>query len=326
MDYKVVVVTGASAGLGRAIALQFAKKNLHVGLISRNRDRLESLKKEIEVFGVKASIAICDVANPLEVEKAAEIIEKELGPIDIWINNAMASIFSPFIEISANEFKRVTEVTYLGYVYGTQTALKKMLPRNRGIIVQVGSALAYRGIPLQSAYCGAKHAVQGFTESVRCELLHDNSKVKITMVQMPAMNTPQFSWVRSRLPRKPQPVPPIFQPEVGAQAVFWSVFHYRREWYIGFSSVLAIVGNRFFPGFGDRYLAKTGFDSQQYNGPDDPNRPFNLFETVNGDFAAHGNFDQRSKNFSFQVWLDQNIKSIFLIILILVVIIGLFMF
>lgn len=210
MSYKVVVVTGASAGLGRAIAIQFAKKKLNVGLISRNKERLESLKKEIEGLGVKASIAVCDVANPDQIENAAEIIEKELGAIDIWVNNAMASVFSPFKEITNEEFKRVTEVTYLGYVYGTQSALKRMLPRNRGMIIQVGSALAYRGIPLQSAYCGAKHAIQGFTESVRCELLHDKSDVKITMVQMPAMNTPQFNWVKSRLEKKATASSPNF--------------------------------------------------------------------------------------------------------------------
>ena len=242
MNQKVVLVTGASAGLGRAIALKFGQNNCSVGLLSRNKERLESLKKELEGYGVKAAFAICDVSDPEQIEKGADLIEQELGPIDIWVNNAMVSVFAPFKEITAAEFKRVTEVSYLGFVYGTQSALKRMLSRNSGLIIQVGSALAYRGIPLQSAYCGAKHAIEGFTESIRSELLHDKTDVKITMVQMPAMNTPQFSWVKNKLGRKTQPVPPIFQPEVGAQAVFHSAFHYRREWYVGDSSVIAIVG------------------------------------------------------------------------------------
>lgn len=317
MDAKVVVVTGASAGLGRAIAIQFAKKKLNVGLISRNVERLESLKKEIERLGVKAAIAICDVADSKQVENAAEIIERSLGPIDIWVNNAMTSVFAPFKEMTPEEFKRVTDVTYLGYVYGTLCALKKMLPRNHGMIIQVGSALAYRGIPLQSAYCGSKHAIQGFTESLRCELMHDNSAVKVTMIQMPAMNTPQFNWVKNKLKRKPQPVPPIFQPEVGAEAVVWGAFHYRREWYVGNSTVLALIGNKLFPGIGDRYLAKTGYSAQQYDGADDPNRAFNLFETVNGKFEAHGDFDKRAASYSLQLWVDQNIKIISIVLLIL---------
>lgn len=307
---KTVVITGASAGLGRAVALLFSKKGFHVGLIARNLDRLESLKKEIEEIGSRAEIAVCDVANSEEVEKAASHLDEKLGGIDIWINNAMTSVFSPFAEMTDAEFKRVTEVNYLGYIYGTKSALKRMLPKNKGTIIQVGSALAYRGIPLQSAYCGSKHAIRGFTASLRCELLHQKSAVKITMVQMPAMNTPQFNWVKSRLPRKAQPVPPIYQPEVAAKAIFWAAFHYRPEWDLGFSTLKAILGNKIFPGFLDRYLAKHGFDSQQYDGAEDPNRPYNLFETVNGHFGAHGDFDNRSKNFSPQFWLSKNRKAI----------------
>lgn len=322
MKPKVVIVTGASAGLGRAIAIKFAQKNLSVGLISRNAERLESLKQELEGLGVRAAFAICDVAEADQVEKAASSLENELGPIDIWVNNAMTSIFSPFKEITPEEYKRVTEVSYLGCVYGTMSALKSMLPRNKGIIIQVGSALAYRAIPLQSAYCGAKHAIEGFTESIRCELLHDNSNVRITMVQMPAMNTPQFNWVKSRLRHKPQPVPPIFQPEVGAQAVVWSAFHYRREWIVGGSSAMAIIGNKFFPGLGDRYLGKTGYDAQQYNGLDDPNRPNNLFETVSGPFGSHGDFDGRAREFSFQFWFTRYRILILILILLLIFLTG----
>lgn len=307
---KTVVVTGASAGVGRSVALVFGKEGFHVGLISRNFDRLNSLKQEIEELGGKGEIAVCDVANAEDVHKAAATLEEKLGSIDIWINNAMASVFSPFMEMTDVEFKRVTEVTYLGYVYGTRAALARMLPKNKGLIIQVGSALAYRAIPLQSAYCGAKHAIRAFTSALRCELIHEKSSVQLTMVQMPAMNTPQFNWVKSRLPRKPQPVPPIYQPEVAAKAIFWAAFHYRSEWYLGFSTFKAIVGNKLFPNFLDRYLGKHGFDSQQYNGPDSPNRPNNLFKSVDGPFTAHGDFDERSKKTSFQFWVTKNRKWI----------------
>ena len=220
----------------------------------------------------------------------------------------MCSVFSPVKEMTPADFKRVTEVTYLGFVYGTLAALKRMLPRDRGIIVQVGSALAYRGIPLQSAYCGGKHAIQGFTESLRCELIHDNSNVKITMVQMPALNTPQFDWVKSRLPRKPQPVPPIYQPEVAADAIVHAAHHYRREWFVGGSTVVAIQGNKIAPGFGDWYLAQQGYGAQQYDGQHDPNRPNNLDEPVDEhtDHGAHGDFDSRAHAHSLQLWVDQH--------------------
>src|SRR5437667_5249656 len=263
---ETVVITGASAGVGRATALEFAKKGARVALLARGRDGLEAARKEVEEFGGKALVVIVDVAYADQVEAAAAQIEAELGEIDIWINNAMASVFSPIKEMTPKEFQRVTEVTYLGYVYGTLAALKRMLPRNRGIIVQVGSALAYRGIPLQAAYCAAKHAIQGFCDSLRCELLHDKSNVKVTMLQMPALNTPQFGWVKSRLPRRAQPVPPIFQPEVAAEAIYFAAHHPRREFYVGAPSVAVITVNKFAPALLDHYLARTGYDSQQHDG------------------------------------------------------------
>ncbi len=228
--------------------------------------------------------------------------KSRLGPIDVWVNDAMTSVFAPFKEITAKEFKRVTEVTYLGFVYGTLAALKRMLPRNRGTIVQVGSALAYRGIPLQSAYCGAKHAILGFTESVRCELIHDHSNVWVTMVQMPALNTPQFGWVKSRLPRKPQPVPPIYEPEVAAKAIYFAAHTRRRQVYVGIPTVVAIEGNKVLPGLGDRYLGETGYDSQMTDQPADPNRPDNLWAPLPGDYGAHGTFGPRAHKRSVQLW------------------------
>jgi NAD(P)-dependent dehydrogenase (short-subunit alcohol dehydrogenase family) len=243
-----------------------------------------------------------DVADAERVEAAAAAAEDQLGPIDIWVNNAMASVFSPVKEMTAAEFRRVTEVTYLGFVYGTLAALRRMLPRNRGVIVQVGSALAYRGIPLQAAYCGAKHAIQGFVDSLRCELLHDGVNVRVTMVQMPALNTPQFRWVKSRLPHKAQPVPPIFQPEVAAEAIYWAAHHDQRELYVGWPTVKAIVGNKIVPGLADWYLARTGYEAQQTDEPADPNRPHNLWEPVAGDHGAHGVFDERATDHSAQLW------------------------
>src|SRR5690348_16456315 len=263
---EIVVITGASAGVGRATACEFARHGAWIGLIARGKDRLEAARREVEKLGGRAIAISCDVADAEAVEEAAEQVERELGPIDVWINNAMASVFSPVKEMEAEEYRRVTEVTYLGCVHGTLAALRRMLPRNRGRIIQVGSALAYRGIPLQSAYCAAKHAIQGFNDSLRAELLHDRSNVKLTMVQMPALNTPQFDWVKSRLPRKPQPVPPIFQPEVAAEAIVWAADHYRREWYVGGPTVLAIVGNKIAPSLGDWYLSRQGYDAQQYDG------------------------------------------------------------
>jgi short-subunit dehydrogenase len=301
---EVVVITGASAGVGRATAVAFAKCGARVGLLARGRDGLEGARTEVESAGGKALVIPTDVSDAGAVEEAAQSVEENLGPIDVWVNNAMTSVFSPVKEMTPDEFRRVTEVTYLGYVYGTLAALRRMLPRNRGHIVQVGSALAYRGIPLQAAYCASKHAIQGFTESLRSELIHDRSDVQLTMVQMPALNTPQFGWVRSRLPRKAQPVPPIFQPEVAAEAILYAAHHGRDELWVGLSAVKAIVGNRIMPRALDRYLARIGYDAQQTDELADPDRKDNLYEPLPGDAGAHGDFDDRSSDTSYQWWAN----------------------
>ena len=302
---EVVVITGASAGVGRATVRKFARHGASVALIARGQDGLEAARREVEALGGKALVLPLDVADASQVEAAAEKVESELGPIDIWVNNAMTSVFSPIKEMTAEDFKRVTEVTYLGYVYGTLAALRRMLPRDRGTIVHVGSALAYRSIPLQAAYCASKHAVLGFFASLRTELLHDRSGVHTTMVQMPALNTPQFGWVKSRLPRKAQPVPPIYQPEVAARAIYYAAHHPdRREYFAGWSTVKAIVGNKLAPSFADRYLARHGYDSQQYDGGDDPDRPNNLYEPLKGDYGAHGSFDDRAHSRSLELWAE----------------------
>ncbi len=302
---EVVVITGASAGVGRAAVREFARHGAWIGLVARGRDGLEGARREVEAAGGKALVLPTDVADPDQVEAAAEKTEKKLGPIDIWVNNAMTSVFSPIKQMNAGEFRRVTEVTYLGYVYGALAALKRMLPRDRGTILHVGSALAYRSIPLQAAYCAAKHAVLGFHASLRTELLHDRSRVNTVMVQMPALNTPQFGWVKSRLPRKAQPVPPIYQPEVAARAIYYAAHHpRRREYFVGWSTVKAILGNKLVPSLADLYLARTGYDAQQHDGPENPARPDNLWEPVPGDHGAHGAFDARATDRSLQVWLD----------------------
>jgi NAD(P)-dependent dehydrogenase (short-subunit alcohol dehydrogenase family) len=301
----VVVVTGASAGVGRAVVRRFARDGAHIALLARGRDGLDGARRDVEAAGGRALAIPVDVANWEEVDAAAERIERELGPIDIWINNAMASVFSPVREMRPEEYRRVTDVTYHGVVHGTLAALHRMLPRDRGTIVQVGSALAHRGIPLQSAYCAAKHAVDGFMDSLRAEMIHDRSRVHVTMVNLPALNTPQFRWVKSRLPRKAQPVPPIFQPEVAADAIHWAAHHRRRELWVGSTTAAAIVGNRVVPGLGDRYLARTGYDSQQTHEPEEPNRPDNLWQPVDGehgDRGAHGVFDARAISRSPQLW------------------------
>jgi short-subunit dehydrogenase len=303
---EVVVITGASAGVGRATAREFGGHRARVGLVARGKEGLEGARREIEDLGGKALVLPTDVADPDQVEAAAAAVEKNFGPIDVWVNDAMCSVFSPVKEMKAEEYKRVTDVSYLGYVYGTLSALKRMLPRDRGIIVQVGSALAYRSIPLQSAYCAAKHAIAGFTDSLRCELIHDKSHVKVTMVQMPALNTPQFGWVKSRLSHKAQPVPPIFEPEVAARAIYYAAHHTRRELFVGGPTVAAIQGNKIFPGLLDRYLGKTGYKSQQTDEPADPDRLNNLWKPVPGDHGAHGTFDSRARNSSPQLWLDTN--------------------
>lgn len=300
---EVVIVTGAGAGPGRSIAQAFARRRAHIGLLGRDRDRLEEARREVEAAGGRALALPADVADAGQVEEAAARLEAALAPIDAWINNAMTSVLSPFKEMTAEEFRRVTDVTYLGYVHGTMAALRRMLPRDQGVIVQVGSALAYRSIPLQAAYCGAKHAIVGFTDSIRSELIHDGSNVKLTAVHMPALNTPQFSWVFSRLRRKPQPVPPIFQPEVGAEAVYWAAHHSPRELLVGWPTVQAVLGQKVIPGWIDRYLARVAYEGQQYDGLADSRRPTNLWEPVPGPYGAHGDFDRRASSRSLQLWL-----------------------
>jgi short-subunit dehydrogenase len=309
---KVVVVTGASAGIGRAVARAFAERGARVGLLARGREGLEGARKDVEAAGGKALAIPTDVADAQAVESAAQKVEEELGPIDVWVNNAMVSVFSPVKEMKVEEFRRVTEVNYLGYVHGTLSALERMLPRDRGVVIQVGSALAYRAIPLQSAYCASKHAIQGFTESLRSELIHDGSNVQLTMIQMPALNTPQFSWVKSRLPNKPQPVPPIFQPEVAAEAILWAAYHYRDEMWVGWPAVKAIVGNKIIPRRLDRYLARTGYGSQQTDEPEDPHREDNVFEPVDDtrDHGAHGDFDGRARSRSYQLWAIKHRRAL----------------
>jgi short-subunit dehydrogenase len=303
---ETVVVTGASAGLGRAIAREFGKRGANVGLLARGKEGLAGAQSEIERLGGRALAISTDVADANAVDSAAEVVQRELGPIDIWVNNAMLSVFSPVKEMQPEEYKRVTDVTYLGTVHGTLAALRRMQRRNRGTIVQVGSALAFRSIPLQSAYCAAKHAILGFTDSLRCELIHDHSNIHLTVVHMPALNTPQFAWVKSRLKHTAQPVPPIFEPEVGARAVYWAAHHRRRDIYVGGSTVEAIVGNKIAPALLDTYLGRTGYASQQTSQMEDPARPNNLWSPVDDtkDFGAHGTFDRRAHRSSVQLWAD----------------------
>jgi len=301
---EVVVVTGASAGLGRAIVERFARDGCAIGLIARGADRLESARRSVEKLGGRALVLPLDVAHADAVESAAERVEQELGPIDVWINNAMVSVYSPIKEMPAAEFRRVTEVTYLGYVHGTLAALKRMLPRDRGIIIQVGSALAHRSIPLQSAYCAAKHAIKGFHESLLSELIHDGSNVRATMVQMPAMNTPQFYWAKSRLPYRTHPVPPIFQPEIGAEAVHHCVrVDEGREFLVAWSTVKAVEGEKVVPGYIDRMLGHN-YAAEETTIPADPDQPDNLWEPAPGAYGAHGPFDDRAKRFSTELWLS----------------------
>jgi NAD(P)-dependent dehydrogenase (short-subunit alcohol dehydrogenase family) len=287
--------------VGRAAARAFAEQGAAVGLIARGEDGLSGAAAEVRERGAQALAVPTDVADPQAVEEAAGEIDERLGPIDVWVNNAMATVFAPVHQISAEEYRRVTEVTYLGVVNGTLSALRRMRERDEGTIVQVGSALAYRGIPLQSAYCAAKHAIQGFTESLRCELLHEGSGVDVTMVQLPALNTPQFDTVRTRLPRHPKPVPPIYQPEVAAEAIVAAAAHpQRREWWVAASTAVTLLGNAIVPGLADRYLARNGFDSQQTEEPVPEDRPDNLFAPLPGDRGAHGDFDAEAHGGSVQ--------------------------
>ena len=300
---EVVVITGSSGGVGRAIAHAFAKHGAHVGLVARGREGLEEAKREVEAYGGEALVVPTDVSDYDQVEAAAAAVEARFGEIDIWVNDAMATVFARFLDTEPDEFRRATEVTYLGAVYGTMVALRRMTARDRGMIVQVGSALAYRAIPLQAAYCGAKFGIRGFTDSIRTELLHDHSKVQITMVQLPGVNTTQFNWCRSKLPDHPMPVPPIYQPEIPAEAVYWAAHHRRRELWVGSSAVLAIVANKLAPGVADRYLARTAFTGQQVEDmPVAADRPNNLYEPVPKEAATHGIFDDQAKTRSPQLW------------------------
>lgn len=301
---KVVVITGASGGVGRATAREFGKQGAKVVLIARGMDGLNGAKQEVESEGGEAYIMPLDVADANKVEEAAEKIERNIGPIEVWVNNAMNSVFAPLKEITPDEFKRVTEVTYLGQVYGTMAALKRMLPRDRGSIVLVGSALAYRGIPLQSAYCGAKHGVQGFFDSLRCELLHDKSNIHLCMVQLPALNTTQFGWVKSNLPNKPRPMGKVYQPEVAAQAIVFAAAHKRRSMYVGAPTFESIIGNKIAPELLDQYLAKTGYEGQQTNEPASPDRKNNLWEPVPGDQGTYGEFADIAHDRSVTLWVN----------------------
>ena len=303
---EIVVITGASAGVGRAVVRKFAKEGAWIGLLSRNQERLEAARREVVEAGGRALVIPTDVSDSGRVEAAAHLVEREFGPIDVWVNTAMATIFSPVLEVAPEEFRRATEVTYLGTVHGTLAALKRMVPRNRGTIVQVGSALSYRAIPLQSAYCGAKFAIRGFTDSVRTELIHQKSKVHITMVQLPAINTPQFSWCAVHLPRHPRPVAPVYEPEVAAGAVFWAAHHRRREVYVGISSLMTILGNKLAPGWLDRYLAGKTWNGQMTGEPIQPGRPDNLFSSPPGNYEAHGEFGREATPRSIELWASKH--------------------
>ncbi|HXD77129.1 MAG TPA: SDR family oxidoreductase [Puia sp.] len=303
---KVVVITGATGGVGRATALAFAKEGARVALLARGQEQLAATLSEIERAGGRGLAVPTDVADAAQVEAAAERTESELGPIDIWVNNAMVSVFAPIKEISPEEFRRVTEVTYLGQVYGTMAALRRMIPRDRGSIILVGSALAYRGIPLQSAYCGSKHAIEGFYDSLRCELLHDKSSIKTCMVQLPAMNTTQFGWVLSRLPRQPRPMGKIYEPEVAARAILYAATHNKRSIWVGASTYKAIIGNKISPSFADWDLARTGYNGQQTAQPVSPDRQNNLWQPVSEDRGTHGDFGGKATNRSLTLWSVKN--------------------
>jgi short-subunit dehydrogenase len=303
---ETVVVTGAAAGVGRATARAFGRRGANVGLLARGLEGLQAAAREIMREGGAALVVPTDMADAAAVERAAAAVEERFGPIDIWVNCAMATIFSPFADLTPDEYRRATEVTYLGYVYGTMAALRRMRARGRGTIVQVGSALSYRAIPLQAPYCGAKFAIRGFTDSIRCELRHDRSRVHITMVQMPALNTPQFDWARNKLGRRPQPVPPIFQPELAAAAIVFAAQARRREVWVGWPSVRAILANKLAPGLLDRYLARFGYSGQLTAEPLPPDAPDNLYQPVPDDRGAHGRFDARASRWSAQFWLSRH--------------------
>src|ERR1051325_219040 len=303
MSSPVAVITGASAGIGRATARLFGARGWRVALLARGVDGLAAAKREIEIAGGEALVIPTDVAEHAQVEAAAARVERQWGPIDVWVNDAMATIFCEFAEISPEDYRRATEVTYLGTVWGTRAALARMLPRNRGTIVQVGSALAHRSIPLQAPYCGAKAAIRGFTDSVRSELIHHKSKVHLTMVQLSAFNTPQFDWGRTCMAKQPQPLPPIFQPEVAARAIYFAATHRRREVWVGWPAIKAIVGTRLLPGLGAWILATEAYRGQHSDAPLPPGRRDNLYAPAPGDHGAHGRFDARARKTSLQTWL-----------------------
>jgi NAD(P)-dependent dehydrogenase (short-subunit alcohol dehydrogenase family) len=308
---KVVAITGASAGVGRATAREMARRGAHVGLIARGAERLEDARREVESYGVRACVAQADVADAEQLDRAAARIEAELGPIDVWVNNAMAAKLAEVTATAPDEFRRVTEVTYLGSVFGAQAALRRMLPRDHGVIVQVGSALSRRGIPLQATYCGAKHALKGFLDSLRVELLHHGSNVRVTLVQLPGLNTPQFNWVRTNLRHQPQPVPPIYQPEVAARAIAWAAEHPKRELWVGLPTVYTILGEKLASGLMDRYLARTNFKAQQTDVPIDPvERDDNLQQPPPGDPGAHGRFDRQAHERSPQLWITTHKRAL----------------
>ena len=302
MTTETVVITGATSGVGRALARRFAEEGARIGLLARGEEGLEGAASDVQALGGTAMAIPTDVAEHDQVEDAAARIERELGPIDVWVNNAMTTVFAFVKHISSDEFRRVMDVNYLGTVNGTLAALRRFLPRDRGSIVQVGSALAYRSIPLQAAYCASKHAIEGFSQSLRCELLHDGSHVRLCIVQLPGLNTPQFDHCESRMPKKAQPVAPLYQPEVAAEAIVWAANHDRREVWVGGSTVGTILANRLAPGLLDRYLARTNVKAQQAEEPEDPNRPANLWKPVPGDPGAHGRFDQKAHHRSLQLW------------------------
>ncbi|WP_019143305.1 SDR family oxidoreductase [Noviherbaspirillum massiliense] len=323
MERKIAVITGSSAGVGRAAAIEFGRQGWHVALLARGLDGLDGARRDVERVGGKALVIPTDVADHAQVEAAADKVEREWGPIDVWVNDAMATIFCPLQSIAPEDFRRATDVTYLGTVWGTMAALKRMKPRNHGTIVQIGSALAYRSIPLQAPYCGAKSAIRGFTDSLRSELIHDKSQVHLTMVHLSAFNTPQFDWGRTCMQHKPKPLGKIFQPEVAARGIYWAATHRRRELWVGFPAVEAILGTRVIPGFLDRKLAFQAYDGQQSDEPIEPGRKDNLYHPVPGDHGAHGRFDRQAVTWSWELWIDIRRWVVVAGVIVLLVVLGL---
>jgi short-subunit dehydrogenase len=319
---RVIVITGATGGVGRVTAWEFAKHGAKIALLAREFHQLNATADEVTQFGGTAMTYMIDVSNPDAIENATEEIETKLGPIDVWINNAMNSVFAEFKDITPAEFKRVTEVTYLGQVYGTMSVLKRMMKRNKGSIILVGSALAFRGIPLQSAYCGAKHGIQGFFDSLRCELLHQKTNVSMSMIQLPAMNTTQFGWVLSKLPNEPRPMGKVYQPEVAAKAILFAAAHKRRTVWVGFPTYKAIIGNKIAPWYADWVLARTGFGGQQTNKRADPDRKTDLWDPVPEDRGPYGNFANIAKSYSVMLWLSMNRDKVRIMLLLITVLIS----